>query len=266
MLIDARNGPSYDLPTAAAPTRSYVIAATPRTGSTLLCRALWASGEVGAPKEYFNPIQLRDWEVRLGSPLSRWSHACLWGPAVRYVGRWGWSRVRLEAHWQRVCERRKASNGWCGIKLHRHHRDGLFGPGSLEASLGEIRWIRVVRRDRIAQAVSWSRALQTGRFASHQRPGIPSFYSRRHIAACLDRIDRHEAAWDAELAGQPVLALVYEELAADLTKALREVLTWLEVPGAAGAKAAPPALARQADDLNANRIARFKSRGGGGEG
>src|SRR3954469_3299609 len=34
-------------------TRSYLVCATPRSGSTLLCRALAQTGVAGRPEEYF---------------------------------------------------------------------------------------------------------------------------------------------------------------------------------------------------------------------
>ena len=82
MLLDPRNGPAFDLPTPHSPRRTYVIASTPRTGSTLLARALWDTGLVGAPKEYLNPMQIRDLGGTPGphvdpapaSPGPAWSH------------------------------------------------------------------------------------------------------------------------------------------------------------------------------------------------
>src|SRR5690349_19289466 len=35
------------------PARSYLVCATPRSGSTLLCRALSQTGVAGRPEEYF---------------------------------------------------------------------------------------------------------------------------------------------------------------------------------------------------------------------
>ncbi|MGE4653001.1 MAG: Stf0 family sulfotransferase [Myxococcota bacterium] len=258
MLIDPRNGPDFDLPSSSSAPRSYVIAATPRTGSTLLCRGIWDTGLAGAPKEYFNPVQLRDWELRFGAPRSRLLQRALRGPGLALVGRRGWTPERLRAHWLRVRAHRSAASGWCGLKLHRHHRERLFGAEKLEDLLGEIRWIRITRRDRLAQAVSWSRALRTGRFASHQRGWLPPLYRRRHIEACLRALEEQEAAWDAELAGCEVLSLVYEDLVADWPQGLRAVLCWLSLPGADAVELPEPALPRQADARTARWIDRFE--------
>ena len=40
------------------PTRSYLICATPRSGSTLLCEALTNTGVAGNPKEYFESLKV----------------------------------------------------------------------------------------------------------------------------------------------------------------------------------------------------------------
>src|SRR6476469_291598 len=40
-------------PAAPAAIRSYLIASTPRSGSTLLCEALGATGVAGLPEEYY---------------------------------------------------------------------------------------------------------------------------------------------------------------------------------------------------------------------
>lgn len=230
-LLDPRNGPAFD--TGRDGPRTFVIASTPRSGSTWLARTLWDAG-VGAPKEYFNPTQLRDWEVRLGSPVSRWWHGRLRGRAVWLAGR-GWSRRRVDAHWERVAWRR-SQGGWFGLKLHWHHCERLL-VGS--ARLEDVVWLRIRRADRIAQAASWAHALASGRWASHQQ-GTPVQYQRRRVARCLHALERHEAAWDAFLTGREVLELTYEALATeDRARALQRLGREAPVP--------PPALVRQGE-------------------
>ena len=110
MLLDPRNGPDHDL--CGVPSKTLLIASAPRTGSTLLCRLLWSTGEVGRPKEYLNPMQVRDWSVRLGGPAVRARHLPLRGPLLGLVG-WGpWSPERRRAHLTSVMRRRTAVSGW----------------------------------------------------------------------------------------------------------------------------------------------------------
>ncbi len=263
-LLDPRNAESFDLPAPASPRRPWVLASVPRSGSTLLCRVLWDTGGVGAPKEYLNPMQLRDWEVRLGtSALSRFGYGLLRGPAVGLARGRGWSRDRLVAHLERVRRRRSDSSGRFGLKLHYHHFESWFlaRQWDPEEILAPVRWIRIYRKDRLAQAVSWARALQTGRWAHHQRSLAPAFYRPNQISRLLAEIERQEAGWDAFFAARGIepLRTSYEDVSGDLAGTVRRVLHHLEVPGAASACVAAPDLRPQADELNARWIARYRA-------
>lgn len=256
-LLDPRNGAEHDLPPPSAPPRAYVVASTPRSGSTLLCRLLWATRRVGAPKEYLNPMQLRDWEVRLGARRRDrlWARAQR-GPLVGLgIGQAGWGQPRVAAHIDRVRQRR-SSGGWFGLKLHHHHRARWFPDGLLSPLLGPIRWVRIERQDRRRQAVSWARAQQTGQWASWQRPLFPPLYSRRRIDARWADLDAAEAAWDALLGDQPVLRIRYEALCADPEAVVRRVLRWLDVPDTDRVRVPPPDVARQADTTTESWVQR----------
>lgn len=266
-LLDPRNGPAFDLPPWDGPPRTWVVASLPRTGSTLLCNALWDTGRVGAPKEYLNPMQVRDWEARLAP--DRWTrgrHRALVGPAVALAGRGRWSDARLRAYLDRVRAHRTGPTGWFGLKIHWHHFEAWFlaRGRSPEAFLGPARWLRVVRRDRLRQAVSWARALQTGRWASWQRGYSPPRFSARAIEARLAAIDAGESAWDAWFAGQGLRprVVVYEDLIADWEGTLRAVLADLDVPPEAQGALPAPSLRRQADDTTDRWIERWRAREG----
>jgi len=256
-LLDPRNGPAHDLPTPGSPPRTYVIASTPRSGSTLLCRLLWATGRAGAPKEYLNPMQLRDWELRLGiRRRDRWAAGTLRGPLVgAAMGRLRWGPDRIAAHLERVRSRR-SSGGWFGLKLHHHHRLRWFPDGRLPELLGTVRWIRIHRADRRRQAVSWARAEQTGQWASWQRPLLPPIYSRRQIDARWADLDAAERGWDQMLEGQQSLQVCYADLVADPVGETRRVLGWLGVPDADSTPVPPPALTRQSDGLSERWVQR----------
>lgn len=262
MLLDPRNGPAWDLSPPPALRRTYVVASTPRVGSTLLCRSLWDVGLVGAPKEYLNPMQLRDWEVRLGTRLSALRHRPLSGAALALVGRLSWHESHLQHHLERVMQRRTSATGWFGLKLHAHHHRRWFGDGPMPPLLNPIHWIRVVREDRLAQAVSWERALQTGRWASHQREtSATPRYSRYRIERRLRAIERDELWWDAVLEQESVLLITYEQLRRRRAQAVREVLAHLNVPGAASLGVSDAALEKQADGVNATWVQRFRAGG-----
>lgn len=253
MLLDPRNGPDFDLP-AAPDARSYVLASTPRTGSTLLARALWDAGDAGAPKEYLNPMQLIDWERRFGTLASRLRHQLTVGPLQALVGP-GWSARRMAAHLARVRARR-SSPRWFGLKIHRHHLVRHLGSArGLDDALGGARWVWVRRRDRLGQAISWARALQTGQWAGHQRPYAAPRFRRAQITRLMARIERDELAWGLELAPFEPWVVWYEDLAADLHEAVQGVRGLLDLPPCVGSTPAP--LTRQADAISAAWRERF---------
>lgn len=263
-LLNRRNGEAFDLSRPLAPTRTFAVASVPRSGSTMLCRVLWDTGGAGAPDEYLNPSQIRDWEVRLGtSASSRLGYGLLRGRAVSLAGGRWWGRERLEAHVARVRERRTDPNGLFGLKIHHHHLEGWFLDRGwpVEKILAPERWVRLVREDRLAQAVSWVRALQTWTWVAHRRGYGPSIYSSRQIRGRLAEIERQEAGWDAFFADRGVepLQLTYEELVADVPGVVRRILGYLGVPGALSARVAAPDLTRQADEVNARWIERYRA-------
>ena len=258
VLLDPKNGPDHDLPPPPTPPRAYVVASLPRTGSTLLCDALWATGLAGAPQEHLNPMQLRDWSLRAG----RWRYALIRGPLLALVARRGLPPAKLQAQLDRVRAAR-SSGGLYGLKLHAHHLTRHFPAGDLESFLGPLRWIYVTRDDKLSQAISWARAQQTGAWASWQRPDLPPVYSRRRITRCLAQIHEGEALWEAHFAARGVtpLRLSYEQLAQDLPGAVRAALAWLGVAEAEAVEVSPPRLKRQADGVNAAWRARFEAGG-----
>lgn len=251
-LLDPRNGPDWDQPAPAGPPRVYLVASLPRTGSTLLCNALWDTGRAGAPKEYLNPMQRRDWARRRGA---FWPGPVR-GPALAALAVVPWPERALAAHLREV-QLHRSGGGWFGLKLHAHHHAALAGSPGLQALLGAARVVRVQRADRLAQAVSWARARQTGAWAHWQRGVLPPVYSRRAIDEALGRIAAGEAHWDRVLAGREVLCLDYEALAADLGEAVGAVLRLLGVD--AEIPPPQPSLRRQADARSAEWIARYRA-------
>ena len=254
-LLDPHNHPRCDLPPPAARPRTYVIATTPRTGSTLLCRLLTDTGLVGAPSEYLNPMQRRDWSVRRGQHHL----APLRGLGLGVLRLLPWPHAAMQAHLDEVRQHR-SGGGWFGLKLHHHHFRALRA----EAVLGEVAlWVRLSREDRLAQAVSWARALQSGQWTAAEPRRRRPIYSRALIQRCLDAIAAGEAGWEAWLAAHPAptVRLSYEALAADPRAATGAVLAALGAAGEVSGVGTAPELVRQADAESAQWRARFLSGG-----
>lgn len=67
------------------PRCAYLIVGNPRTGSTVLARALTKTGCMGRPEEYFWRWQEKEWASRFGLPaLDEANYAEYVRPALRY--------------------------------------------------------------------------------------------------------------------------------------------------------------------------------------
>ncbi len=133
----------------------------------------------------------------------------------------------------------------------------------LTATFGRTRFVHLRRRDVVAQAVSWARAEQTHFWHPGEEviPGgrSPQF-DRDLIGELVGRIDSLEAWWRGWFAGQGIAPyeLTYEDLAAHPVSAARAVLGFLGLDLPAG-RAIVARHRRQADDLNADWITRFRA-------
>lgn len=93
------------------------------------------------------------------------------------------------------------------------------------------------RRDRIGQAISWWRAVRSGRFARfrHEDSGdAPPEYDFPALAAALDDIKRFERLLDdaertaAAIPGSSVVEAIYEELLTDPLPLIRDLASRME--------------------------------------
>ena len=240
------------------PQRSYLVCATPRSGSTLVCHALSETGVAGRPEEYFEALRhsgrpRRPEEYFLGvDDQSIRDHL-----GERAIGSEPpprsplWSRAAYDRYLDWAFETGTTENDVFGAKLMW----GYFGefisllrnvPEYRDVPLAELlpavfpdlTFVRVVRANKVRQAVSLWKAVQTATwredqasakaasvedddappyrtFIEEHRPQLRFHY--RAIDHLLEQLLVEEACWDAffEHCGiKPVLVL-YENFAAD---------------------------------------------------
>ena len=271
--LDPDNGPAGDLapPPPGHPRHDWLLASSPRTGSTWLGRLLSAAGDVGQPKEWLNGMQVRDLQARLApSPASRWVASRLGARAAPLLLWAPWTDAALAGYLDRVRRVRTSPSGWFAIKLHAHHRRHWFEAAGrrLDGALAPALVVRLRRRDALAQAVSWARAAQSGAWASHQRAYAAPRYDGRRIAACLHAIARDDADWTAWLDARPALPRMYidyEDVVTDPLAAVAHVRAALGV-GPWNGPLPDVGMARQADGVSLAWQARFRAEFGGGTG
>jgi LPS sulfotransferase NodH len=125
---------------------------------------------------------------------------------------------------------------------------------------GTLSTILIRRADRVAQAVSYARGLQTGQWSKEERATQEPWYDEALIHRCFVDIAEEETAWQARATarGEPYLEVVYEDFIGDYEGTVRRVLEFLGVDAGPAFLVPPPPMERQADALNEAWCARFR--------
>lgn len=202
-------------------TCNYLVLATPRTGSQLLCDLLIQSGVAGQPEEFFAPDHparlaagrdggVADYAHRLRSDLAERDHG-VFGARVMWRQMTGFLLPGLSG-------RRRPSLD--------EARDALAG------AFPDLRILHLRRRDRRRQALSYARALEGGDWVRLAEAPAPAEPGAALVAKLTRRIMRDEAGLAAFLRDGPfpVIELAYEDIAADPPAALARSLRFLDLP------------------------------------
>lgn len=256
------------------PDRAYLVCSAQRSGSTYLCQLLADTRVAGNPLEYFEA------RAETGSPphpgyflagLPRTGAGIRDDPRptdapeysdLRSVDGW-------EAHLERTFRLGTTENGVFAAKLmwnqlpdlEQHAAAlpefaGQSGAELLDALFGQPRYVWMRRRDKVRQAISLWRALQT-RTWRLEHPGedgsSPSLsYSFEGIEHLRRRLSADDEAWERYFLHSLIapLELVYEDdVGPDPAGAVARVLAHIGVALPSGWE--PDArMAQQSDELN----------------
>jgi trehalose 2-sulfotransferase len=281
------------------PQRSYIVCATPRSGSTLVCHALADTGVAGRPEEYFEALRhsgrpRRPEEYFLGvedqSIRDHLGERALGSePPPRSPL---WSRAAYDRYLEWAFEVGTTPNGVFGAKLMW----GYFGdfvsllrnvPSYRDLPLADLlpevfpklTFVRVVRANKLRQAVSLWKAVQTATWREDQAkakatsietdgsPPYKSFieehrpqlrFHYRAIGHLLEQILVEEASWDAffEHSGIKPVLILYENFEADHETSTLRLLERLDLSSPDGF-AFEPRMKRQSDGLNDDWTRRY---------
>ena len=227
--------PARDL--APAPLRQVlIIASTPRVASNFFDAALTATARAGRPSEFLNPQDLLESRRRTGVPRLT-PRGRVQNLKRRLAGDPRWELTgaidpsSLTAYLRDIASRRSTPNGVFAAKVHSGHLLGVLDRCGLGVELWgvPVRWVRLRRRDRLAQAVSLVVAHQTGQWRPVARQqGEPS-YDLAATRTAMDEIEAWEAVWERRLAERPEPQLSFwsEDLVADTRAAIDQTLALL---------------------------------------
>ena len=278
------------------PTQSYLICATPRSGSTLLCAALDDTGIAGHPEEHFEVLletgqrrQPRDYFQRSNDP-EVW--ALLDDPEFRdvlgeYGGRYSEHPARRDPSWtppdfqklvQDAFEKGTTENGVLGTKImwayfrdfvRLARRRGLQDvrpcevPAAVLPNLRRFVWMH--RGDTTRQAVSLWKALQTQQWRRDSDEDITGQGLRFSFAAVDHlkmRIDEHNVAWQDffDMCGVEHVEVLYEDLVEDYEGTVLWLLEEIEVSIPENFAVLQPKMRRQADELSEEWVRLYNER------
>jgi LPS sulfotransferase NodH len=267
-----------------APDRSYLICATPRSGSTLLCDLLSQTGVAGRPEEYFEALRHSGLPRQPDEYFDRTRHAnIIERLAFREMPDEGprpepsplWDAATYDRYLAWALAAGTTPNGVFGAKLMwgylgdfvelLHGIEGLDGlpvPEVLGRVFPDLRYVRITREDKVRQAVSLWRAVQTQAWrqtgGEDARGRVEPTFSFRAINYLVRLLTAHDASWDAYFLGlglQP-LKVTYEELAAAPGDTVAGVLEYLGLDPRATRALETPRLRVQADERSEDWVRR----------
>ena len=241
--------------TVSKPRRSYWICHTPRTGSALLSQLLRATAVAGRPEEYF----WRDNEL---------------------LYRARWHVASYHDYVEQALHEGTTPNGIFGAKVgagvHLSHffrqvrtlpqfEDATQSLCSiLSALFPDLKSVWLTRRNKVQQAVSWWKAVQSNTWVQHTTDTLRPTPPLRYHFAAIDQLANEslmqDAAWAECFAGWQIkpLTIVYEDFIDDYAGTAAHILRYLEVSDPYVLDAKALTLVRQADSLSEAWVQQYR--------
>jgi len=230
--------------------RSYLLCATPRSGSNFLCEVLRSTGLAGQPDEYF------------------------WNPPVWHE-RWG--VADFPTYFRRLLREGTTANGVFGSKLMWDQLEALVPqlaallgrtdahpPDVLAATFPNLHYVWLTRHDKVRQGISYYRALETKVWRSTDVPKAPPIdppFSFEAIQSLVRLSEWEDQAWQDffQQHGIEPLVVAYEDLARAPEKVARRIFRYLGISRWARGASRAWQHQRQADALTDEWVDRYRA-------
>lgn len=223
----------------------YLICSTLRSGSTLLTDYLLSSGVAGVPMEYMNDALLMAFSERIGRKITD-----------------------LADYLEQIEKLRTSERGVFGMKAHFRQTIGILRSQDLLVQFLRrfSRIIRIVRRNKLLQAVSTYKAIESGLWTYRHEELAAAFdqpvieYNSAKIADALSSLLNEENGWVDAIrhSGQEALVVYYEDLVDFPNDTLEKVFSFLDLPVLLPIRI-ESSIRKQADGLNMKFYNQFLS-------
>ncbi len=262
------------------PHTSYLVCATQRSGSTLLCELLKNTHLVGYPEEYFDALRSTGVPQR---PLEYFTGVTDEALMKIFQGRTHPDEeqrqpppsISFESYVDTIFEKCTTTNGVFGTKvmwnyfpdfvsklrdIPRYH--DLPTSAILATLFPNLHYIFVTRRDKLGQAISLWKGLQTWTWRAEDGEKKTSHELIFHFGA-IDHLVRvlenNEQRWQRFFAHYRIrpLHILFEDLIISKEETAREVLRFIGISIPPDAELASPYMQRQADELTAAWIQQY---------
>lgn len=256
--------------------RTYLVCSTHRTGTSLLCQLLTDTNLCGFPEEYFSPR----WAPRFAEELATGKQARKDGASDPDGPPDGslFEQLDLGEYLHGLFGAKATVNGLWGSKLHWPHvrrlhdafkprRKFLRGGRSTHRLLEEVfaqpHYIWIRRRDKVKQAISFWRSMQTQIYNTAGDPSVesvPPKFDYAQIHDIVQRFEKHDREWQRlfRAGGVQPLVVEFETFVKSMQRTVLEVLEFLGIETPANFAAPVPRLQKISDQLNEDWYRRYR--------
>jgi trehalose 2-sulfotransferase len=250
--------------------KNYLVCATQRSGSTLLCELLGATGIAGRPAELYEalrhsgiPRQPREFFDPAHVPTDLPERTDEPHPL--------WDRDDYQPYFEWSLQQGRTPNGLFGAKLMWNYLPdflallgtvprlaGLDGVPLLQAAFDDPVFVWVRRPNAVAQAVSLWKALQTAAWRDSTEPATEPRYDFDGLQRLVGHLREADEGWRRFFVagGVEPVEVVYRDLAKDRRGTVGRVLEAIGLPAVLAPRDEP--LERQFDDRSARWADRFR--------
>ncbi len=244
-------------------TSAYMICTAPRSGSTLLCRMLAATGIAGDPESLFFRPSVQEWAAYMGVDTDTLTERALLRAIMQAALAMGRGDTPVFA-----LRQQRPSFAYLCQKLAVLHPGAATDRDRIEQTFGPMRYVHLSRGDKLGQAVSYLKAQQTGLWhlaadgseLERTAPPRPPEYDAAQIGDGIATLTAYDQGWRDWFQTQDItpIRVTYEELSKAPVQTLRRVLEDLELDPSA-ADRVNPGTRKMADATSRAWIERYRT-------